>query len=144
VWERLSAAINDPALIHAQWQAAREAGPDPRLATDRESATHTLERLTRQQERLVRRLREADDDIADLIEREIAAIERERKGLKATLAEIDARLAVRQDGVDRLALAALNVRVDASGPESGGMWRMHGSVPLEATPGLGAVSPSSG
>jgi hypothetical protein len=167
VWERLSAAIHDPTLIYAQWEKARESGPDPSLTADRDATTRTLERLTRQQERLVRRLREAEDDLADLIEREIAVVERERKELRATLAGIEARLNQRAEMagqlgalVDycqrvglhladfdfdrkRLALAAFNVQVEASGPEHIGPWRLRGSVPLGcAGDSFGVMHPS--
>src|SRR4051812_10207328 len=50
-----------------QWQRARATGPDPVLTEDRERITSHLARLARQQERLVRRLREAEDEeTADL------------------------------------------------------------------------------
>lgn len=166
VWEQLAAAIRDPALIAAQWEAAKRAGPDPVLAEDRAAATRSLERLTKQQERLVRRLRDADDDVADLIEREVGEIERERKSVRAAMAAIDARLAAQQQAIDqygaladycarvgahlaefdfeqkRLALRAFAIRVEASGVEEVGPWRFTGSIPLEGNAGVASRSRS--
>jgi site-specific DNA recombinase len=154
LWEQLSAAIRDPVLIYDQWQRAQASGPDPVLAEDRERITGQLARLARQQERLVRRLREAEDDeTADLYEREIGQIGRERKGLTAALAQIDVRLAEQAETADqlgalvdycarvglhladfdfdrkRLALRAFRIRVEANGVKDTD-WHFTGSVPL--------------
>lgn len=155
LWAELSEAIRDPARIHDQWQQARETGPDPVLTKDRERITGQLDRLARQRERLVRRLREAEDDeTADLYEREIGQIGRERKGLTETLAQIDARLAEQVETTDclgllvdyctrvaenlaefgfeekRLALRAFVIRVEANGVKDTD-WRFSGTVPLD-------------
>jgi septal ring factor EnvC (AmiA/AmiB activator) len=164
VWAQLCEAIHDPSLISSQWEAARQAGPDAAMTEDRASVTRSLDRLTRQQERLVRRLRDADDEIADLIERELGEVERERKALRATIAELDARLAEQAELGDqlgalvdycqrvglhladfdfdkqRLALRAFRIRVEANGAEKVGPWRILGLVPIGVA--AGAVSQS--
>lgn len=162
-WERVDAVLRDPGLIARRAQESREQGPDPSLVADRDAAARALDKLGQQLARLVRRLRDAEDDLADLIEKEIAGVEEERRRVRATLGEIEARLAEQAGQADqldaladycatvaanlegfdfdqrRLALAAFDVRVVARGRDAA-QWRISGSAPIED---FGAVSRSA-
>ena len=105
-----------------------------------------LAKTEKQRDRLVRRFADADDDSGvpwELLEREVARLESERRSLVAALADIDARLAQQEattiqldavhdycatvainlDTADfatkRTAVEALVERVDANGREWG-------------------------
>jgi len=153
LWSEIEPILENPGIIAAEVARQREAGPEPTLAADREAADRLLTKLDRQQERNVRRLAEAGDDFpVDLLEREIARVEGERKSLRATLTDIDARVASREATVVRLddlqaycatvranlkavdftgkreAVEALVERVIANGGDPIG-WKMLGSIP---------------
>jgi len=157
VWEQLAAILRDPSIIAAELQRQRDEGPDPTLGGDLGSAQRMLAKLTKQQERLVRRLREADDDQFpwEIVEREIRSIEQEKRQWQQTIEEIEASLQQQQTTVHRLdtlaaycaavagklsafdfaekrlAFEALGVRVDASGNVLTRDWRLSGSIPIE-------------
>jgi site-specific DNA recombinase len=156
-WEEVSAILRDPSLIAAELNRRRAEGPDPTLLANREATQRALAKLEKQQERLVRHFREADDDTFpwDLVKREIAQTEQQKGQLRATLAELDQRLVEQQVMVEqldalaaycarvvqnlecfdfdgrRLALEALGVRITASGRR----WQLHVSIPIEAAVG---------
>lgn len=157
VWDELCTRIRDPHLIAEQIEHIRDEEPDPALVGDLAAARREIVKLTKQQERLVRRLRDTDDDaVGNLIEREIATIEEEKRHLQRMINDIESRLAVQeaQSGqLDMLAdyccqiaakletfefpekqltLQAFNVEVRASGNLKGRNWHLHGSVPVLA------------
>jgi uncharacterized protein (UPF0335 family) len=114
-----------------------------------------LERLTKQQAGLARRLAEApdDDSIWDLVQREIKRIESEKQTLAGSVSDIERRLAVQQHSVvqldslraycervaarldtfgpdqKRLALDALGVKILANGRE----WEGRGNIPVDGS-----------
>jgi len=165
-WGELEAAIDDPSRIAEQREQARRDGPDPALTGDLETARRELRRREVQQERLARRLREADDTLWDLIERELRTLEGEKRQYAAMIADIEARLAEQRAAIDqldaldaycrrvrgnldrldfagrRLAFAAFDVRIAASGPDRDS-WRLRGSAPV-LTPGGEATHGSRG
>jgi site-specific DNA recombinase len=158
VWQQLCAVLSDPTIVAAELKRAQEQGPDHSLQADRDAAQRRLAKLDQQQERLLRRYREAEEDEFpwELVQREIAQIGTERKALAADLARIDAKLAEQQRSVDllgalhtyvttvdinlkaatfedkRLALEALAVRVTGNGRA----WRLDGSLPLDGAAGI--------
>lgn len=104
-WSHIEAILMDPSIIANEVERQRRDGPNAGLVVDREATIRLLQKLDRQQDRLVRRYAEADDgdDFPwELIEREIARIEQERKLTRATLADIDTRLAAQEAAVVRL------------------------------------------
>jgi len=70
-------------------QRQREEGPDPSLTSNLETARKALGTLSKQEERLARRLRDADDTLWALVERELHQIEQEKRQLQATIDEIE-------------------------------------------------------
>ncbi|MDP9372846.1 MAG: recombinase family protein [Chloroflexota bacterium] len=162
-WEQMKAAINDPSLITEQREQARREGPDPALLADLDTARRELAKLAQQQERLANRLREADDALWGLIERELRNIEAEKGQYRTMIADIEARLAQQQATIDqfdeleaycqrvagnlerfgfaekRLAFEAFNVRIEANGTQDAGTWRLRGSAPVSvgAAAGIG-------
>jgi hypothetical protein len=84
--------------LKAALQRQRETGPDTALLTDAEATRRRLSTLERQQAKLLRTFREAEDERypADLIRRELLAIEQEKGQLQGALKEIEAQLAAAQ------------------------------------------------
>ena len=156
VWSEIEGVLSRPEIIAAEVERQRAGSPDPGLAADRDAVTRMLIKLERQQERNVRKLAEADDDFpTDILEREIARIEQERKATRTALAEADVRLAAQNAAVVRLddlriscervranlteldfahrrdAVVALVERVVADGSDRT-TWRLEGSIPVDA------------
>jgi site-specific DNA recombinase len=153
VWTQVSAILQDPSIIATELKRRQSTGPDPTLVEDRESLQGRLRKFDKQQERLVRYLREAEEERVpwELIKRELAHIEHEKTQVQATLADIERRLAeqdivlARLDALEayckhvsrqlerfdfegkRLAFEALEIHVTANGKE----WQLRGSIPLE-------------
>jgi site-specific DNA recombinase len=161
-WAEVSTILRTPAIIAAEVERQREAGPDQALQADREAAARMLAKVERQRDRLVRRYAEADDDGFpwELVEREIARLEDERRQAVATVAEIDARLerheaatmqldalhdycaavAVNIEHADftikRNAVEALVERISANGLE----WTVQGSIPVGQHVGVSSTT----
>jgi site-specific DNA recombinase len=155
VWDQMAAVLQDPSIIAAQLARQRAEGPDPVLVADRAAAQRRLAKLDRQQARLMRQFREGDDNSFpwELVKREIATIEEEKRHLQASLAEVDRRLAAAEVALKqwealttyctrvaqhltrfdfaekRLALDAMAIRVIANGGQVQG-WRLEGAIPL--------------
>lgn len=158
VWEKVSAVLRNPSLIAAELERRRGEGAHSALDTDRTTAKASIARAQKQQERLIRRFSDAADDSFpwELVEREIARLERERQEWAATLEEIDRRIDQQRTAVaqldalqeyceavaqnldsfgfeeKRLALEALGIRVTANGRE----WQLQGSVPVDTAGGV--------
>lgn len=92
VWARVVASLRDPdGLIQAVGLALDRDGGD-QLNARRASLLKEIERRENEATRLARRLREADDRIAGLIQSEMLAVDDERGKLLASLAEVEAAL----------------------------------------------------
>ena len=139
VWDEVQQYLEKPELIAAEVQRIQEVGTDPQLAIDRQVAQGALNRNIQGQQRLVKRLREADSTLVGIIERELLEAERERQALVKTLEDLDSRIAEQQEAAvnlknlyeychdvhsnlsafdfndKRLALEALGARVLANG-----------------------------
>ena len=63
VWEQIATVLRDPSLIAAELQRRREEGPDQTLLADREAVQRHLATLEKQQAKLLRAFREADEAI---------------------------------------------------------------------------------
>jgi site-specific DNA recombinase len=160
-WEQIATYLRDPSLIAAELKRQQEEGPDRSLLADREASQRHLATLDKQQAKLVRAFREADEAVLpwELMQRELAQIEKEKSTLQKVLADIDARLAAQQTAIDqlasvttycqrvaqniddfgfdekRLALEALDITVVANGGQRD-QWRITGSIPLENHVGI--------
>ena len=152
IWQRLDAALRDPSIIEREIERQRIDGPEQALSQDRDAAQRQFTKLEKQQERLIRRLRDADDDGFpwELVEREIRQLEDEKQRAHQLVREADRKLAMvaatnaqlqqlqaycervaenlDHFGFDekRLALDALNITVHANGRD----WWLEGSVPM--------------
>lgn len=105
-WSHVEAVLSDPSIIANEVERQRLDGPDAGLVADRAATARLLEKLDRQQEKLVRKFAEADDADPfpwELIEREIARIEGERQGARVALEALDTRLAAQAAAVVHLA-----------------------------------------
>ncbi len=155
VWEQVEAVLRNPAIVAAEVERQRQEGPDRSLVADLEATERVVERLTKQQEKLARRLADVDDGFpTDFIEREMVRIEGERKGaisraaqLRGMIGQQEAQL-VRLDSLEeycervrsnlggfnlaakRDAVEALVERVVADGIEPKG-WSIELAIPAE-------------
>lgn len=148
-WAEVKRYLQNPELIAREVERMQTEGVDPQLAKDREVAKKALERHNQGAERLVKRLRDADDELAEIIERELLRANREKQALIKAVAELDARIEGQEQAAvnlkslydycrqveneldkfefdeQRLAVEALGVTVIANGRE----WRMDARIP---------------
>jgi site-specific DNA recombinase len=154
-WDRVSQMLKDPETIAAELRRRQDEGPDPVVEADLVSGRRALQKIDRQQERLVALYAAGDEDFPlDLVKQQITTAERERERWQATIAELESRmirdqLQVEQLGAlqaycervaqnletfgfedKRLALEALGICVIANGRE----WSLRGSIPLGPPP----------
>jgi hypothetical protein len=160
-WEQVSKILRDPTVIASERQRRLEEGPDPKALAEREMAVNTLHKIERQQERLIRRFRESEDDSFpwDLVEKEISRAQAEKKQVEETIARIDRQLAETATAASemtaleeycrvvgqnletfdfedkRLALNALGIQVVAAGRDPL-EWRIRGTIPLKMVDGV--------
>lgn len=148
-WAEVKRYLQNPDLIAQEVERLQTEGIDPQLVKDRGVAQKALEHHNQGTQRLVKRLRDADDDLAEIIERELAQAKREKQALLKTLADLDARIEGQEQAAvnlkslydycrevenelagfefdeKRLALEALGVTVIANGRD----WRMDARIP---------------
>lgn len=148
-WAEVKRYLQNPDLVAKEVERMQTDGIDPQLVKDREVAQKALERHDQGTQRLVRRLRDTDDELAEIIERELLQAKREKQSLQKTLADLDMRIEGQEQaavnlkslydycrqvenelavfGFDekRLALEALGVTVIANGRD----WRMDARIP---------------
>jgi hypothetical protein len=151
-WEEVAARLQDPTLVAAEAERARSEGPDATLVADLESLRRSSAKIERQQERLIAKYRQSDDEEFpwELVEREIARAQQEKADLQQAIDDAERRLAEQQSAVVQLealasycervsrnlatfgfvekrdALEGLGVRVEANGWH----WGLEGRIPL--------------
>jgi hypothetical protein len=161
VWTQVSAILHDPSLVAAEVQRRQAEGPDPATLAERERLQRRLTTFEKQQQRLIHHFREDESAPWELIRRELAQIEQDKRQVEVALVAIDQRLAEQQmvvtrlealetyclqvsrqcerfdfDG-KRLALEALDIQVTANGRE----WHLDGRIPVDHA---GVVTQTSG
>jgi site-specific DNA recombinase len=161
VWTQVSAVLRDPSVVAAELQRRQDEGPDPAVLADRDRLQRRLSTFEKQQQRLIHHFREEESVPWELIRRELAQIEQDKRQVAAMLVGIEQRLAEQQlvvtqletletycarvsrqcerfdfDG-KRLALEALDIQVTASGRE----WQLQGRIPV---PDAGVLTQTSG
>lgn len=163
VWEEVSNFLQEPELIEAEIERAESKQTDSQLLSDKQTAERTLNRLIQEQQKLIRRLRTAGDRLAELIERELVQIEKEKETLLSTITELEWRIVEQDKAVvnlrtlydycqdvaqnltdfdfkaKRLALEALGVQVIASGKD----WKIIAKIPLNKVAQVKTVSSNS-
>jgi hypothetical protein len=102
-WEQVCILLRNPSLIAAELERQRQEGPDQRLLADKDALQRSLAKLGQQQDKLLRLFRVADEEQypVDLIQRELAQIEKEKAHLAAALTQIEAQLAAWQVSIER-------------------------------------------
>ncbi|HXG68125.1 MAG TPA: zinc ribbon domain-containing protein, partial [Blastocatellia bacterium] len=150
VWQEVVKYLQNPDLIAAELKRAQKQGVDSQLLADKRAAESALERNEQGQQRLVKRLRYADDMLAAIIEKELKQAEKERRALAETIAELDRQIAGQEQitvnlktlydycqgasqtwaradfDKKRLALEALGIQVIAEGRE----WRITAALDI--------------
>ncbi|HJR09009.1 MAG TPA: recombinase family protein [Pyrinomonadaceae bacterium] len=91
-WQEVEHYLQNPDLIEREVRRVQAEGIDSQLVKDREVASRGLERHNQVVQRLAKRLRNADDELADIIERELLQAKRERDELVKTLADLEERI----------------------------------------------------
>jgi site-specific DNA recombinase len=153
VWERVSATLRNPKVIAAELERRRAEGPDETLTADLETARREFTKRDRKQAQLIQRFTASDDDSFpwELVEREIARLEREKVKFLSAAEDIERRLSDQQQSVTqldnltaycarvaqnldtfgfdekRMAYEALAIRITGNGHD----WTLSGSIPLE-------------
>jgi site-specific DNA recombinase len=161
-WEKIDSVLRNPETITTEVERQRAKGAESGLHIDRDAAARALAKIERDQQRLIRRYREAEDDTFPwkLVEREIATAEQEKKQLQATIDRFDRLIAEQEAAIVQLdALTAYCERVatrletanfadkrgflEALGVEviaNGRQWRIQGSFPFESNAGVLATT----
>lgn len=103
VWKKVSTILREPEIIADEIKRQQKSGADSQLSEDRAAAQRRLAKIEREQQRLIRRLRDTEDDgLADLYEREIIQGQNQKRQLEKAIADIDARLAAEQRAIQNL------------------------------------------
>lgn len=164
-WGHVAGVLRDPSTITAELSRRQaqviESGHDYEL----DAAKRALVKIEQQQERLVRRYRESDDDLFpwEVVEREIKRSEQEKAQLQARVLELTGRVEGQRAAIEhldavrvyvervasrltnptfaqkRLAFEALGVRVAGSGKA----WQLEGAIPTLSGPFHGSSSVSA-
>ena len=153
-WSKIKGYLQEPELIAKEIERVQSEGIDSQLLKDRVTMQNALERHDKGTQRLVKRLRDDDEELAEIIERELSQAKRERQALIKTLADLDARIETQEQAganikslyeycrkveqelttfefdEQRLALEALGVGVLANGRE----WYINASIPYVVEP----------
>jgi hypothetical protein len=161
VWTQVSAILHDPSLVAAELQRRQEEGPDATALANRDQLQRRLGTFEKQQQRLIHHFREDESVPWELVRRELAQIEQEKRQVEVMLLAIEQRLTDEQRVVTqlealetycaqvsrqcerfdfdgkRLAIEALDIQVTANGRE----WQLHGRVPVDDA---GVVTQTSG
>jgi site-specific DNA recombinase len=153
IWEKIVSILERPEIIAAEVKRRSEEGTDARaqIEADREAAQRELKRAEDELRRLVSRAGQADDDLWEIFEKEIAAKREAKKRFEKVIAELEARLEAEDQATrnltaltdycaqvrnrlsefdfaeKRLAIEALDARVTGSGRD----WRLDVSLPYE-------------
>jgi Recombinase zinc beta ribbon domain len=103
VWKKVSTVLGEPEIIADEIKRQQKSGADSQLSEDRAAAQRRLAKIEREQQRLIRRLRDTEDDgLAELYELEIIQGQNQKRQLEKAIAEIDARLAAEQRAIQNL------------------------------------------
>lgn len=148
-WSEVKGYLQEPELIAREIERMQSDGVDSQLLKDREVAQNALARHDQGTQRLVKRLRDVDEEIAEIIERELSQAKREKQALLRTLADLNTRIEAQDQAAinlkslydycrkveqqlasfefddQRLALEALGVTIIANGRE----WRLNATIP---------------
>jgi Recombinase zinc beta ribbon domain/Recombinase len=161
VWTQVSAILHDPSLVAAEVQRRQEKGPDPTAIAERDRLRRQLGTFEKQQQRLIHHFREDESAPWELVRRELAQIEQDKRQVEARLTAIEQQLAEEERVVTqlealetycaqvsrqcerfdfdgkRLALEALDIQVTGNGRE----WQLQGRIPVDDA---GVVTQMSG
>lgn len=149
-WGEIKRYLQQPDLIAKEVERLQAEGVDSQLLNDRATAQKALEHHNQGAQRLVKRLRNADDELAEIIERELLQATREKQALLKTLTDLDSRIEGQEQAAvnlknlydycrkveeelatfefdeQRLAIEALGAVVIANGRE----WRIDANIPF--------------
>jgi site-specific DNA recombinase len=152
VWDKVTAILQDPSIVAAELERQRESGPDPAIAEEMTTARGRLAKIDKQQQRLIQRFGEQNDDAFpwELVQEQVTRLEREKATLAQVIGELERQMAAQlalTDQLDalsgyldrvsqnlhsfgfeerRLALEALGVQVSAAGRD----WKFECRIPL--------------
>jgi Recombinase zinc beta ribbon domain len=166
VWSKVCDALRHSAVIAAELQRRQAEGPDPTLKKDLETARKNARKAEHGQERLLQKYTNATDDSFpwEMVEREVARLEGEKKRWQATVQELQGRLSDQSKAADQLAqvqeyckrvaanldtftfeekrfaLETLHVHVVANGRD----WHLTGAIPFDLDDSTTSTANESG
>lgn len=94
VWQQVIAVMQDPAIITREMESRKHQGGDKQaqLKADAEAARREVKRLDAIIQRLISRCGEADDDLWNDFQKQIAHAKQQRSGCEAVIADAEAQL----------------------------------------------------
>jgi hypothetical protein len=102
VWCEIEEVMRDPDRVRRELEKQIEEGPDLSFVADLKSCERQLANIERGQQRLIKQLMNSSEDLAAIIERELAATDATKAQLREMVAELRARISVRQATQDSL------------------------------------------
>lgn len=96
VWEQVTQVMQNPKVIQQELQRRIKKGPDRTLLANLKACETQLEKLERGQQRLVKQMMVASDDLTELIERELGSSQRQKEKLTKEMEELKARLTAQE------------------------------------------------
>jgi site-specific DNA recombinase len=92
VWNLITSILENPDVIRKGRQALEEAAASFHLKSDIEAMMREMDKLQRAEQRLLHRLREADDEVANLIELELKQVAQEKRQVAASIETLNSRV----------------------------------------------------
>jgi site-specific DNA recombinase len=105
VWNLITSILEDPGVIRKGRQAIEEVATSSHLQLDIEAMMREMDKLQRAEQRLLHRLREADDEVAKLIELELKQVAQEKRQVAALMETLNSR--VNQEEASRIQLKSV-------------------------------------
>jgi site-specific DNA recombinase len=153
VWAKVCEVLRRPGLIAQELERRQAEGPDLTLEKDLETARRNAQKCQTAQEKLLKQFTNASDDSFpwELVQKEVARLEGDKKRWQATVRELQGRIADQSSAADqlehvqeycarvaanldtftfeekRLALETLHIHVVAEGRD----WHLTGAIPMD-------------
>ncbi len=95
-WSQVVEFMQKPEVILRQVQEQINRGPDPTLIANLEACERQLQNIERGQQRLIKQMMTASEDLIEIIEHELKASDRRKQKFIAEMKELESRLSAQQ------------------------------------------------
>lgn len=92
VWNLITSILEEPDMIRKGRQAIEEATASSHTKSDIEAVMREMDKLQRAEQRLLHRLREADDEVAKMIQLELKQVAHEKRQVDALMETLNNRM----------------------------------------------------